>query len=545
MKLDQGTVLEGKYRIERLLGAGGMGAVYEAKHIGVSRKVAIKVLHPDIASDPTVKTRFKREAKAAGRIGHDNICEVFDFGVDPDGAEFFVMPCLKGKSLEDAICEDGLFTIRRAVDIASQILSALEAAHAVGLIHRDLKPENVFLTKVGDREDFVKVLDFGISKVMADAVTGSGSVGSITETGTVLGTPFYMSPEHARGLKDIDGRVDVYAVGVIVYEMLTGERPIEGDNLSEIIWKIWNHPIRSPRAVRPGIPELVESVVLRAMNRDRDERYASAHDFRTALLKAASEAGERFSELPSTLTAPVDVLSATLKSASPSASHPFVKTVAQTSARRSTINMAAVGAFVVTLVVAGIVVALLSQDSGSGTPGEDESEPQSPPPSPTIVATADDAPPASEDHVPTSSQVQEQVVTNPETHPAPGEVSPTPSIEVAHEDDPSSAAMPAQPTPVEQPEMVRIVLTGVPREATVLVDGRPISGNTVEVPRSEGVVPIVVEAEGFVRWSRNVSTTESVSVPIELRAVPSEPRRPRRRGQKNVPGTLPNFGEVP
>ncbi|MDD5308881.1 MAG: serine/threonine-protein kinase [Deltaproteobacteria bacterium] len=275
-----GAFLDGKYRIEKLIGAGGMGTVYEATHTAIGRRVAIKRLHHQYAGDAQAVERFQREARMAGSIGHDNICEVTDLGTTPDGAPYLVMPLLTGCSLTDLLSRERL-SLPRIADIMCQTLSALQAAHDARIVHRDLKPDNLFITKVGDRGDFVKLLDFGISKIL-----DQDSVSNLTMTGTVLGTPFYMAPEQATGSKQFDHRVDIYAIGAILYEALTGRRPFEGDSYNEIMFKIVTEPFPSPRSLNPKVPVAVEQVVLKAMARDPAERYASARDMRDALSRA-------------------------------------------------------------------------------------------------------------------------------------------------------------------------------------------------------------------------------------------------------------------
>ncbi len=189
-----GLVLKGKYEISRLIGEGGMGAVYEAHHKLIGRKVAIKFLHAEYATNPQAIQRFIQEAQIAGSLGHENICEVTDIGRTDDGAPYMLMPMLEGQSLGDAMNdEEGLLSTKRVSDIAYQALTGLQRAHDAGIVHRDLKPDNIFLTRMGDREDFVKILDFGISKIVSGTMPGVS--GGLTTTGMVLGTPYYMAPE--------------------------------------------------------------------------------------------------------------------------------------------------------------------------------------------------------------------------------------------------------------------------------------------------------------------------------------------------------------
>jgi len=281
-QIEPGIVLDGKYRIEKQVGAGGMGAVYMATHIAIGRRVAIKALHLEFSGDTQVVARFHREAQLAGSIGHDNICEVTDIGTLESGAPYLVMPLLQGRPLADLLEDNEVLSLERVADIACQTLSALEAAHGAGIVHRDLKPDNIFVTKMGDRQDFVKLLDFGISKVLEQ-----DEVSALTMTGTVLGTPFYMAPEQAKGSKSLDQRVDIYAMGVILYEALTGRRPFEGETYNEIMFKIIAEPFPAPTKLNPSVPPGVEQVIFKAMSREADHRFATAGEMRGALDAAA------------------------------------------------------------------------------------------------------------------------------------------------------------------------------------------------------------------------------------------------------------------
>jgi len=286
MNITPGTVIDGKYRIESLLGEGGMGAVYRAVQVSIERQVAVKVLHASLAHSPEVIRRFHREARAAGSIGSDYICEVTDLGEIETGAPYLVMPLLQGASLAQVIHDDGPIAVVRGTDIIGQTLVGLTAAHSRGIVHRDLKPDNIYITRVGDRSDFVKILDFGISKMLHQSADGG-----LTSTGTVLGTPYYMAPEQARGQKDLDNRVDVYAAGVILYEMLTGEIPFRGDNYNEIMLKVIFEPFPTPRQLNEKIPASVEAVILKAMSRDMVDRYPSTEAMRNALRNAMIATG--------------------------------------------------------------------------------------------------------------------------------------------------------------------------------------------------------------------------------------------------------------
>jgi serine/threonine-protein kinase len=281
MTLSSGDIIDGKYRIIRLIGEGGMGAVYEGENVRIHRRVAIKVLHSGIASNQDAVQRFEREAQAAGRIGSEHIVEVLDLGNLPDGDRYMVMEFLEGDTLSGRIHARGRLTPRELVPIFHQVLEGLAAAHGAGIIHRDLKPENVFLLKSRkSQHDFVKLLDFGISKF--NQLSGESGF-SMTRTGAVMGTPYYMSPEQAKGAKGMDHRADLYAVGVMLYEGVTGQVPFNADTFNELLFKI---VLEEPKPIEHVVPEVDPSfaaIVRRAMARDPSERFQSAQDFQTAV----------------------------------------------------------------------------------------------------------------------------------------------------------------------------------------------------------------------------------------------------------------------
>jgi serine/threonine-protein kinase len=274
-----GTVLEDKYRIVRAIGEGGMGVVYEAEHAFIGRRLAVKMLHPEYSRSQEVIGRFHREAQAASRIGHVNIIEITDMGVTAGGAPYIVMEYLEGESFAALLGRERRLPVRRAADIVGQTLGALAAAHAKGIVHRDIKPDNVFLIDHGGRTDFVKLLDFGISKV----VSGASGLG-LTRTGTMLGTPYYMAPEQAMGRSDVDHRVDVYAAGAVLFEALAGCRAYDGANYNELLARIITTDPPPLGSIRPDCDPGLEAVVARAMARDPAHRYGSAAEMLEGLL---------------------------------------------------------------------------------------------------------------------------------------------------------------------------------------------------------------------------------------------------------------------
>ena len=256
-----GTYIDGKYLIKRLIGEGGMGLVYEAEHVEIGRRVAVKVLHAMYSRQSEVVARFRSEARAATRIGHPHIIDVFDSGTTVDGAVYFVMEFLEGRDVMQLIEEQGTLTAARAIAIAREICQALMAAHRAGILHRDLKPENVFLVRRDGNDDFVKVLDFGIAKTL-ESVTER--VGRLTNPGVAMGTPEYMAPEQAAG-QPIDARADVYAVGAILYEMLSGRPPHEGTNIMEVLTRKATVAPTPLEVLRPDVPRDLEILVMRTL----------------------------------------------------------------------------------------------------------------------------------------------------------------------------------------------------------------------------------------------------------------------------------------
>ncbi len=265
-----GATIDGRYRVDGLLGEGGMGLVYEAVHTRLQKPLAIKVLRRENIKDPEVLERFQREAESASGIGNQHIVDISDFGTLQDGSTYFVMERLHGADLIDAIDMVGRMPEERAIHIAMQICRALGAAHGAGIVHRDLKPENVFLIERDGVEDFVKVLDFGIAKV-------AHGPNRLTRAGEVLGTPHYMSPEQCEG-EGIDHRTDVYALGVLLYEMLTGHVPHDADTMMGILTKhLYEEPI-TPKERLPEVSAEVDAIIMRCLEKKPERRYQTMQD---------------------------------------------------------------------------------------------------------------------------------------------------------------------------------------------------------------------------------------------------------------------------
>jgi serine/threonine-protein kinase len=275
-----GQVLEGKYRVCGIIGQGGMGTVYEAEHVAIGRRVALKVLRPEQVQKKEAVSRFEQEVRAVSLVRHPAICQIYDVGQLEDGSPFMVMERLKGESLADRLERSGKIEARELVPIVIEALGGLEAAHRQGIIHRDLKPDNIFVGGDGQRRE-VKVLDFGISKM-----TGlEDAAGRLTRTGMVMGTPYYMAPEQAMGERNLDRRVDVWGAGVVLYEALTGQRPFVAKNYNALLVQILTSAPKKIEELLPGVHPRLAEIVRRALEKKRETRFQSAGELRQALLE--------------------------------------------------------------------------------------------------------------------------------------------------------------------------------------------------------------------------------------------------------------------
>jgi serine/threonine protein kinase len=304
-----GAVLAGKFRLDALIGEGGMGSVWSATHIGLNQAVAIKFISRDFVRSQEALRRFDAEAKAAAQLRSRHVVQVFDTGTLEDGTPYIAMELLHGESLQARVHRGGPVPLAEAVDILTQCGKALGRAHAAGIVHRDIKPDNIFLSQSNDDDAaLVKILDFGVAK-MGGGSNEQGSQGA-TRTGAVLGTPLYMSPEQARGLKTIDHRTDLYSLGLVAYTMFTGNLAFSSESFGDLLLQICTAPLPSLSAGAPWLPPSVEQWFQKACAREPDQRFGSAQEFVDALRTIAGVTvqmpqvgrGSSLPEVPSQLT---------------------------------------------------------------------------------------------------------------------------------------------------------------------------------------------------------------------------------------------------
>ncbi len=494
-----GLVLQGTWRIARSIGRGGLGVVYEATHERLPKKAAVKVLRRELADHAEAFERFRREAEIACSIGAASIAEVYDLNFLPDGSPYIAMELLDGEDLSVRLAARGRLSLAEALEICGQIVEALEATHRRGIIHRDLKPQNVFLCRVPDAPfgglgDRVKLLDFGISKIV-------GSVTNLTDSGVVMGTPHHMSPEQARGdTQLIDHRTDVYALGILLYQVLSGELPFHAESPYAVLLKIVNEPAPTLRSRVPELPAALDAVLARALAKNPGERYPSAALLWDDLLAAVEQPfrppGQRALRSGEAALAPTALAAPTPVGGKPgavlAASDPFRAPLSPASSpgspmlaplprvphppaevpARSGKALALVGAGLLAAAIAGFV--LLSRRAGPDA---------APPPAPVAAAP--------------------------------------------------------EPAAVKAPARARVVLVLEPPEARALVDGRPAPGRTLELDAGS-VHQLSVRADGFSPHDGSFTAT-SGELRVSLAPLPRPQKRARPAAKPSArlpePGT--------
>ncbi len=465
-----GTMLDGKYELSRMLGEGGMGTVYEATHRLIGRRLAVKFLHPQYVTSEEVVTRFQREAQAAAAIGHENIIEVTDMGTASDGAPYIVMEYLDGMDVKQLLAEETILSPARAAHVMVQALSALQAAHEVGIIHRDLKPENIYLIEKPDRPDYVKLLDFGISKFRS--LESEGSKG-LTQTGTVLGTPYYMSPEQARGDQNLSNRSDIYAMGVILYQMLAGSLPFDAPNYNALLIKILTEDPPPPDQLNPELPpELVETIQI-AMDRSSENRFADCLEFRQRLLPF----------VPGSSTA---TLQTNLSPASRAAVQAAMTTHTETPLEMTRSGLAPprsklpiiIGAIAVSL--AAVISVIIFGLGGKNTA----------PPAPAVPVAA-----------------------------------PTPEVATP----PVEQTKPAEKTP----STIRLTISASPGEAQIQVDGKPLDGNPFvgPFPKDDKTHTLSIKADGYTGETAEIHFDRDQKLSYKLVKAADDSKKKRSRGK--------------
>ena len=285
----EGQILAGKYRVERVLGSGGMGFVVAAWHLELEQRVAMKFLHPLALERADTAERFRREARSAAKIRSEHVARVIDVGIMEGGVPYMVMEYLEGHDIADEMAKVGMLPIEDAIDFVLQAIEALAEAHAAGIVHRDLKPANLFIATRADGSRIVKVLDFGISKSLLGA---SVAELSLTRTSVLIGSPLYMSPEQMRSAKDVDTRTDIWSLGVILYEMITGQPPYTGDSIPALCASLLSDTPVSMRVLRREVSSELEDVVSRCLAKDRQHRYATVGELARALAPFGSASSQ-------------------------------------------------------------------------------------------------------------------------------------------------------------------------------------------------------------------------------------------------------------
>lgn len=333
-----GDVLLGKYRVDRVLGKGGMGMVVAAQHVQLGGLFAIKIMLPEMLDNPEAVGRFLREAQASSRLRSEHVVRVHDVGTLENGIPYMVLEYLEGQDLDRELTSRGVLGVGQSAAYLAQVAEALIEAHAAGIVHRDLKPANLFLTRRANGSSCIKVLDFGISK---DVTAGNQAAQKLTQTGSIMGSPHYMSPEQLIDSKNVDARSDIWALGIILYELVTGRMPFHAETMPEIVARVLSTTPPAPITLRPDLPPAFEAIILKCIEKERDNRFQSVQEFLNALKPFVNE-----QENPSRVSLPIApsaALSATKWEQETIAAVPAPTMRSGAAANRKWLVMAAVG----------------------------------------------------------------------------------------------------------------------------------------------------------------------------------------------------------
>ena len=552
-----GQVFAGRYRIEKLIGKGGMGRVFRAVHVTMNKVVALKIIPAEMAADPENVQRFEREAEAASKLQHPHTIHMFDFGTSDRGELFLAMEFLSGRTLARCIEEDGPFSPARARRVFRQLLESLEEAHDNGIIHRDLKPENIFLTKVNRNEDFVKVLDFGIAKFRrSDQIKQT-----LTRSGFVCGTPQYLAPEQGLGVP-VSPATDLYSAGVVLFEMLTGAPPFAGDDPVSLVLKhIHEAPPALPAVVRANLPDELADLLRRLLHKDPARRPASATEVIVYLDKfndlteeaaprpAAADVAEVPISPPTLSATPLSNLDLKQIRHAPAAQ----EVLPPRREKRVAAKAGLLGLAVVAAVLGAWWISEYRQESASGLGTEDArqarvSTEHSPSREPTNVALTDPsrepatvalADPSREPATVDSSELDSATATST--------ASIDPSREPATVDSSSPATVDPAPKPPTDPFSYKLRLTSTPSDATVWVDDVSMGTTPIGLLVGDTLEPVRIRVglEGY-------KQREWTFIPAEIRGkvgekefvlAPTTPRKPPPGPERRPQGGSP-FGDL-
>lgn len=542
-----GDILGEKYRLDALIGKGGMGEVFSATQVEFGKRVAVKCLFRDAAKEEKVVRRFMREAKAAAAIGHHGIIDIYDVGEDNDGSRYLVMEYLEGEDLSGLLNQKGRIEQSFAAYILCQVLSALEAAHSAGIVHRDLKPDNVFIVETRQALPDVKLLDFGISKI-SDA---GQKVHRLTETGIMMGTPYYMAPEQARAERDIDHRVDLYAISVVLYECVTGHLPFGAPALHALVYEILHGQVKPPRSINPEITSELEEVILRGISRDRNDRYQTANEMLLDLLPFMDK------EHVGLISLPLGVTRESLKPPFDEELDALAQTVNASAPSFSSIEQpVADDTFDKTLQDDDLDETIKDERPGPVTGSETDGEALS-----SEMRVGDDLIDVVNDKpsvgflsgrlgwaaagvlgvmivVGSLYAALSRDVTGGDVVNEGGGVTKSPYSERS-----SSGGVPSIRDSATSDDVITVTLRDVPDGATVYFEGARVEGTTLRRPRSAVHREVRVELAGFVPWRQMIEFSEDRDLEVQLSAFDASPRTvesdtgsttPRNRPQKRT-----------